>query len=169
MNNSFARLIDGMCATLRSEVIPRLDDEFARGQVFGVINLLNTFKVRGDWSVGFLAQEVAAQCAAFGEIARLLASRAPVPSAPAMPSSDPPHPVTPQELEALRDEGNRAIGKLLQWLAAERQQMPAEVAADVERALRNCMRSEIDIEMKNSSRPMFAEMSSGAEDPAAPR
>ena len=51
MNNSFARLIDGMNATLRSEVLTRLDDEFARGQVFGVINLLNTFKVRADWSV----------------------------------------------------------------------------------------------------------------------
>eukprot|EP01041_Mallomonas_annulata_P034299 gene34299-57047_t len=28
-----------MNATLRSEVLSRLDDEFARGQVFGVINL----------------------------------------------------------------------------------------------------------------------------------
>src|SRR6185436_14536898 len=52
MNNSFPRLIDGMCATLRSEVLPRLDDEFARGQVFGVINLLNTLKVRASWSEG---------------------------------------------------------------------------------------------------------------------
>ena len=43
MNNSFARLIDGMNATLRKEVLTRLDDEFARGQVFGIINLLNTF------------------------------------------------------------------------------------------------------------------------------
>ena len=42
MNNSFVRLIDGMCATLRAEVLARLDDEFARGQVFGVISLLNT-------------------------------------------------------------------------------------------------------------------------------
>ena len=56
MNNSFARLIDGMNATLRKEVLTRLDDEFARGQVFGVINLLNTFKVRADWSAGFLLE-----------------------------------------------------------------------------------------------------------------
>ena len=59
MNNSFSRLIDGMCATLRAEVLSRLDDEFARGQVFGVINLLNTFKVRADWSAGFLLQQLA--------------------------------------------------------------------------------------------------------------
>ena len=56
MNNSFGRLIDGMNATLRKEVLSRLDDEFARGQVFGIINLLNTFKVRADWSAGFLLQ-----------------------------------------------------------------------------------------------------------------
>ena len=40
MNNSFPRLIDGMCATLRTEVLSRLDDEFARGQVFGVITAI---------------------------------------------------------------------------------------------------------------------------------
>ena len=61
MNNSFARLIDGMNATLRKEVLTRLDDEFARGQVFGIINLLNTFKVRADWSAGFLLEQIAAQ------------------------------------------------------------------------------------------------------------
>ena len=61
MNNFFPRLIDGMCATLRSEVLTRLDDEFARGQVFGVINLMNTFKARADWSAGFLLQQIAAQ------------------------------------------------------------------------------------------------------------
>jgi hypothetical protein len=169
MNNSYARLIEGMCATLRSEVIPRLDDEFARGQVYGVINLLNTFKVRGDWSVGFLAQQVAAQRAAFGEISALLAARSPGVAAPALSSASAPHPVTARELEAMRDEGNRAIGNLLQWLAAERKRLPPEVASDVERTLRNCMRNEIDIEMKNSSRPMFAEMSSGEEDQAGPR
>ena len=64
MNNSYPRLIDGMCATLRTEVLTRLDDEFARGQVFGVINLLNTFKVRADWSAGFLLQQIGAQRAA---------------------------------------------------------------------------------------------------------
>ena len=61
MNNSFSRLIDGMCATLRGEVLTRLDDEFARGQVYGVINLLNTFKARADWSAGFLLAQIDAQ------------------------------------------------------------------------------------------------------------
>ena len=164
MNNSFARLIDGMCATLRTEVLPRLDDEFARGQVFGVINLLNTFKVRGDWSVGFLSQQVAAQAAAFAEIGKLVeASGASTAPGPGVPRAEPPRVVTPRELEALRDEGNRTIGRLLGWLAAERERLPDEVASRIEATLRQCMRAEIDVELKSSSKPMFAEMGSGKE------
>jgi hypothetical protein len=162
MNNSFARLIDGMCATLRSEVLTRLDDEFARGQVFGVINLLNTFKVRADWSVGFLEQQVQAQCEAFDDIARRIEGE-PLPSAPPLLKRTPPQAVSAATLEAMRDDGNRAIGAMLSWLAAERPQLPEALAADIERELRRCMRSEIDIEMKNAPRPLFAEMSSGSE------
>lgn len=43
MNNSLERLIDGMVATLREEVIPQVGTEFARGQAFGVIYMLNSF------------------------------------------------------------------------------------------------------------------------------
>lgn len=147
MNNSFTRLIDGMCATLRAEVLTRLDDEFARGQVFGVINLLNTFKVRADWSAGFLLQQLAAQQEAFDALAAL-------PGAPAVPRAPLP-PVTPiAELLARRDEGNRAIVALLQ---------ADTLPAGAEDVLRRAMRAEVDIEQKNAPRPLFAEMSSGRE------
>lgn len=147
MNNSFTRLIDGMCATLRAEVLTRLDDEFARGQVFGVINLLNTFKVRADWSAGFLLQQLAAQQAAFDALAAL-------PGAPAVPRTPLP-PVTPvAELLARRDEGNRVIVDLLH----------AQALPDgAEAVLRRAMRAEVDLELKHSPRPLFAEMSSGRE------
>ena len=85
MNNSFGRLIDGMCATLRTEVLARLDDEFARGQVYGVINLLNTFKVRADWSAGFLLEQIAAQQDALDAIRTL--TGLPLPDAPETISS----------------------------------------------------------------------------------
>jgi hypothetical protein len=147
MNNSFARLIDGMCATLRAEVLPRLDDEFARGQVFGVINLLNTFKARADWSAGFLLQQIAAQQAAFEAIAA-------VPGAPVLPRAALP-PSTPiSELLARRDEGNAAIAAALH---------AGDLPAEVETLLRQAMRAEVDIELKNAPRPLFAEMSSGSE------
>lgn len=157
MNNSFARLIDGMCATLRAEVLTRLDDDFARGQVFGVINLLNTFKVRADWSAGFLLQQLAAQREAL-EGARAFLPQA-VPPQPPLPA------VTPvADLMAARDAGNRAIGDLLHWLDAHAATVPAQTAAQVEELLRAAMRAEVELELKNAPRPLFAEMSSGRED-----
>ena len=155
MNNSFPRLIDGMCATLRTEVLSRLDDEFARGQVFGVINLLNTFKVRADWSAGFLLQQIEAQRVALDGVAELL--------------GEPPSPVdkpasTPIiELLALRDEGNRRIAARLAELGEGSATLSPDLASRAEALLREAMRAELAIELKNSPRPLFAEMSSGSE------
>lgn len=160
MNNSFSRLIDGMCATLRGEVLSRLDDEFARGQVFGVINLLNTFKARADWSAGFLLQQIAAQQAALGNVAALLSS---TPSAPATEPAELPVATPINDLLALRDTGNRRIGDLLAWLDEHRATLAPDIAARAEALLREAMRAEIQIELKNSPRPLFAEMSSGSE------
>ena len=154
MNNSFPRLIDGMCATLRAEVLTRLDDEFARGQVFGVINLLNTFKVRADWSAGFLLQQIAAQQAALDGVAALLNEPAPPPVPPTTPIA---------ELLALRDAHNRRIAALLARLDAERGVLLPELASQAEALLREAMRAELDIELRNAPRPLFAEMSSGTE------
>lgn len=163
MNNSFDRLIDGMCATLRTEVLARLDDEFARGQVFGVINLLNTFKVRADWSAGFLLQQLAAQREALDEM-RALASASPaaasfpalvVPAVGELPSID--------DLLARRDEGNRALGQVLAWLDGAAGSLPAPTNDAIEAVLRRTLRAEVDVELANSPRPLFAEMSSGKE------
>ena len=160
MNNSFPRLVDGMCATLRSEVLSRLDDEFARGQVFGVINLLNTFKVRADWSTGFLLQQIEAQRVALAGVAALL-GEPPVPLV--RPSATPI-----AELLALRDEGNRRISVRLAELDAGCATLVPEVVRQAERLLREAMRDEVAIELKNSPRPLFAEMSSGTETQDAP-
>ena len=163
MNNSFGRIVDGMCATLRSEVLSRLDDEFARGQVFGVINLLNTFKVRADWSAGFLLEQIAAQRVALDGIAALLEGQAAAASLPTIPGGEVPQPVPIAELLAMREAGNRAIAGLLGWLDAQRSSLSPELASDVEARLRTAMRAELSIEMRNSPRPLFAEMSSGSE------
>ena len=163
MNNSFGRIVDGMCATLRSEVLTRLDDEFARGQVFGVINLLNTFKVRADWSAGFLLEQIGAQRVALDGIAALLEGRPSGASLPTMSVGEVPQPVPITELLAMREAGNRAIAELLGWLDAERSSLSTELASGVADRLRTAMRAELSVEMKNSPRPLFAEMSSGSE------
>lgn len=163
MNNSFHRLIDGMCATLRAEVLTRLDDAFARGQVFGVINLLNTFKLRAEWAHGFLLQQIAAQRTALVGVATLLQDHPSAASLPPLPASDLQPTVSIAEVLTTRDEGNAAIGSLLGWLDAERPRLAPELASRIEQLLRTAMREEISIELKNSPRPLFAEMSSGSE------
>jgi hypothetical protein len=164
MNNSFPRLIDGMCATLRTEVLPRLDDEFARGQVFGVINLLNTFKARADWSAGFLVEQIGAQRAAVESVVALVKREAGGVSLPPLPYAPQPLTTPIADLLALRDQGNRAIGDLLRWLDEERGKLSPEAAAQAEQLLRKAMLVETAIELKNSPRPLFAEMSSGKEE-----
>ena len=166
MNNSYARLIDGMCATLRSEVLTRLDDEFARGQVFGIINLLNTFKVRADWSAGFLLKQIEAQRDALRgaeEAARGASSAEAATPRPAPPPQEPCVATPIDDLLAARDAGNRSIAAWLAWLDAERPRLPAQSAERIEKLLRAAMRAEVDIELRNSPRPLFAEMSSGQE------
>ena len=155
MNNSFARLIDGMCATLRAEVLTRLDDDFARGQVFGVINLLNTFKVRADWSAGFLLEQISALQQALDGVRPLV--NLPLPDAPL------PQLVPVADLLARRDEGNRALAAVMAWLDGDGARLPQAQRAQIEALLRQAMRAEVDLELKHSPRPLFAEMSSGKE------
>ena len=113
MNNSFARLIDGMCATLRAEVLTRLDDEFGRGQVFGVINLLNTFKVRANWSAEFLLEQIESQRGALEAAYACLRQGAPALTPPASPSLAQARHAPIAELMARRDSLNAAISALL--------------------------------------------------------
>ena len=79
MNTSLARIIDGMIATVRSEIISRLDDEFARGQAYGVVDLLNNLKPRIDWLVTPLYEEVADQQALLERLATALVGHQPPP------------------------------------------------------------------------------------------
>ena len=60
MNNSLPRLIDGMVATLRKEVIPHIEGDFARGQAFWVIYMFNSLKLRASWLNEFLIEQLRA-------------------------------------------------------------------------------------------------------------
>ena len=152
MNNSFERLIDGMCATLRQEVLTRLEDEFARGQVYGVINLLNTFKVRADWSAAFLLQQLAAQRQALARAGELAAGQ---PGLPAALPADLPMATPIADLLAARDDGNRRLADWLAWLDGPGATLPPALTDQLLQALRAALRAEVDIELQYASRPMF--------------
>ena len=58
MNNSLERLIAGIMATLRADVIPNVTDAYARGQAIGVIDLLNNIAPRLEWARAPLVRSV---------------------------------------------------------------------------------------------------------------
>jgi hypothetical protein len=142
MNNSLNRLIDGMIATLRREIIPATTGAFARGQAYGVVYMLETIKLRTDWSSMFLNEQTLALDNLAASIARL----------------SPPH------IPAFPD---RSANNYLEvgdaWVCdaydswAESPDHPARTFLDA------YVHTRLRHEIETSSRPMFAEMSLGEE------
>jgi len=146
MNNSFVRLVDGMVEVLRRDIIPAMDGEFARGQAFGIIYMLESLKLRADWSATFLGEQVAALQALHDAIAALPARPSTMPALSAPASTD----------VASRDAGDRQVADLVDWLATQ-SSPPAAVRIAVDAYLNRQIRHELT----TSARPMFAEISLG--------
>ena len=160
MNNSFSRLIDGMVATLRKEVIPRVEGDYARGQAFGVIYMLNCLKLRCSWSNAFLIEQVKA----LEDASRELKALAPeLPGAPVPAVHAPASLPDAAALEAMRDAGDANLCELIDWLAANRASLRAETAARAEEIVDAYLDRQAKYEISTSAKPMFVEMSSGAE------
>lgn len=156
MNNSLKRMIEGMTSTLRNEVIPHVGTEFARGQAFGVIYMLNSVALRANWSPEFVNEQIASQLALSEALAPSLAGT----DAPTLPEAAAPG-LGVKALEALRDANDGRICALIDW--AGRATLPAELATTIETQLRTCMDRQLKWELQTSAKPMFAEMSAGSE------
>lgn len=157
MNNSLPRLVAGMNATLRDVILPNLHDDFARGQAFGIIYMLNSIARRAAWSNEFLGEHLHA----LDDLGREVAAIAPQLPRPA-PAAVPDLPRA-AELEALRDDGDARVCELIDWLAAHRASLPAWTAAQVDAALHRYMARQLKWDMATSAKPMFEEISRGAE------
>ncbi|MFZ1119853.1 MAG: hypothetical protein WAN81_06425, partial [Candidatus Binataceae bacterium] len=68
MNNSLNRLIDGIIIALEREIIPRVDDAYARGQAFAVMDLLRNMRPRLEWSREVTLAQVGLQEAALKRV-----------------------------------------------------------------------------------------------------
>lgn len=158
MNNSLHRLIDGMVATLRSEVIPNIGTEFARGQAFGVIYMLNSIRLRAEWSSAFHGELIAAQLE-LGEALKPLVAGLGAPELPAAAL-----PGTPAaQLEAQRDSNDGRICALIDWMSQNTATLGKDRNAAIEAALHRYLDRQSKFELSTSAKPMFAEMSAGAE------
>jgi hypothetical protein len=160
MNNSLPRLIDGMVATLRNEVIPRIEGEYARGQAFGVIYMLNNLKLRCSWSNAFLVE----QLKALEDVSRELEPLAPnLADAPLPDVHAPAGLPEARTLEAMRDAGDARVCDLIDWLAANRAHLRPEAARRAESIVDAYLARQAKYEISTSARPMFVEMSGGAD------
>jgi hypothetical protein len=158
MNNSLPRLIDGMVSTLRQEVIPHITGDFARGQAFGVIYMLNSLRLRTDWSRAFVLDQISAQVE-FANVLKTLVVDTTAPPLPQGPSTE----MDLRALEALRTANDAAICDWIDWKAMYADILGADRAHGIEAALRACMDCQLKHELQTSAKPMFAEISAGAE------
>ena len=72
MNISLERLLEGIIATLRTDVIPNVSDAYARGQAVGVIDLLNNIGPRIEWARAPVAAAIAEKRELLRKVAELL-------------------------------------------------------------------------------------------------
>ncbi|WP_166298257.1 hypothetical protein [Bradyrhizobium sp. 2S1] len=166
MSASFERLIDGIIDALQSHVVPNSSDDFVRGQVFSAIYALNGIKLAADWQAGPLLQQVRLQDDTFAAVSRL-ADGMMHPEIPATPRiqgemSD------PAAIEALRDDGDRRLGRLLLWASGEdARAADRDIATEIERLLRRAICDQLKIELATTPKSMLQQIAGGERDGGA--
>jgi hypothetical protein len=153
MNNSLERLIAGIIATLRTDVIPNVTDAYARGQAIGVIDLLNNIAPRLEWARALLAEAVAERRSAVRAVRALLPQ---APAGTAGLSEQAIAAASAAELAAERDRLDGEISDLIAWTqgAGARGDIAAATAL-----FRQHVHDELARDMKLTRKPLFAEIS----------
>lgn len=152
MNIPLHRLIDGIVATMRSDVIPHVSESYARGQAVGVIDLLNNLAPRVEWAQAPIARLVEAKRALLSEIATL------VPATIQPVQTELPQPHTADDLLAVKAELDAAIGDAIAMVWPRRGE--PDFARLAER-IKAHLHDEMTAEMKITRKPLFAEIASG--------
>ena len=160
MSNSLERTLDGIMTVLTNEVVPRVDDAFARGQALAIVDLLRNLGPRLEWSHAILWQQIEAQEAALRRVGELSAGQAERP--PAMPARNfsGEHP-SANELVARRNELDGQISATLIWLYSRRGHIPAALADEIEATIRRYMHEQLQRDMSLTQMPLFREISKG--------
>jgi hypothetical protein len=161
MNNSLNRLIDGIIIALEREIIPRVDDAYARGQAFAVMDLLRNMRPRLEWSREVTLAQVDLQEAALKRVDDLCCGQTERPPAYAAPSAA-SITLDTKQLEERRDRLEAEVCGVLKWLTEHRGVLDAAVAQAVEDTLTNYMREAVKRELALTANPLFAEISRGA-------
>lgn len=159
MNIPLERLIEGIVATLRADVIPNVADGYARGQAVGVIDLLNNIGPRVEWARGPILEAVSQKADLLQRVAELapeLSSATPGGAVAAMSTT---------ELSAERDRLDAEIGDVLARIHETAGE--ADGRQQALGLLRQHIHDELAREMKLTRKPLFAEIASGGDGKAA--
>lgn len=154
MNNSLDRLIAGIIATLRSDVIDNVESAYAKGQAIGVVDLLNNIGAHLEWKRAPLLAAIATREAVIAEVRALLGMDAATPG---------PDVTTLDNSEALLAERDRLDAEISALVTrAFGLNAPQGADADAARAaLRKHMHDDAETEMKLVRKPLFAEIARG--------
>ncbi|MBR0756256.1 hypothetical protein JQ604_29115 [Bradyrhizobium jicamae] len=156
MNIGLQRLLEGILATLRDDVIPHVTEPYARGQAVGVIDLLNNIGPRLEWARGPLLVDIEEKRAVLHAVAGH------IPGA-ALPVGHEAIGVT-TDLQAERDRLDGLICDVLAELMGE----GASNFPERDQALaliRGHLHDSLTREMKLTRKPLFAEIASGKQEP----
>jgi hypothetical protein len=159
VNIALERLFEGMIATLRADVIPRVEDPFARGQAVGLIDLINNIAPRLEWARAPLLKSVL-------EKRRLLRSIDEMLGEALAEQTDAPELTESKDLELEQARLDAGICDAMQAAYAR----PLEDAA-AKQALALLIahaRDEAAERMKITRKPLFAEIAGGGKDKPAP-
>lgn len=154
MNNSLDRILEGIAASIRHDVIPRLTDEYASGQALAVIDLINNLRPRVDWAVGPLRARISAQKKLLATLDILLTGRE---GMQRFPENIQSLPLEGKELQELGNRLDAFIGSTIRWLGTE----PDSGAA--QSAIMDYLHAELRRDMALTPRPLFAEIARGAD------
>lgn len=152
MNNSLERLVEGIIATLRTDVIPNVSDDYARGQAIGVIDLLNNIAPRLEWQRAPLMKAVEARREVVRQVTSLKGTR--TGSSHAGKAGDDP---SSNDLITERDRLDGEISDLVGWAFSAQN----EAAIAARPLLRKHMHDDAALEMKLTKKPLFAEIAKG--------
>lgn len=139
MNQSLSGLLDGMRRALREDVLPEVRSAHARGQMAGVIDILNKLERMVVWSPDVLREELAIIVEGFRAIdehLRLCGYESPPPECDLKLSSA----ASQSELESRVAAGRRRLAGITDWLFDPANPLSAEQRKTIDALLRETIR-----------------------------
>jgi hypothetical protein len=157
VSESLSRLYENMIASIDSQILPRLSDDFARAQAYGLIYMLRCLHAQTSWSTEFLFEQVEAGADVAKAFADILSESADRPR----PSVLDPAGMKVAELEAARDQSTREISHAYDWAQQHRTELSASAIDRLEEAYRAFLARHVKAELKRSTPINFSEISTG--------